>query len=64
MPAEQRVTLVLADIEEYSYDQVAEITQTSIGTVKSSLGRGRGALLAFLRVEQGLLPREYCHGLA
>lgn len=41
---EQRAVLVLADIEEYSYQEIAEIVGCSIGTVRSRLHRARGQL--------------------
>src|SRR5271168_2871995 len=39
-----RTTLILRDLEEMSYDEIAEVTQVSLGTVKSRLTRGREAL--------------------
>jgi RNA polymerase sigma-70 factor (ECF subfamily) len=39
-----RTTVILRDIEELSYEQIAEIMQVSLGTVKSRLVRGRDAL--------------------
>ena len=36
--------MILRDIEELSYEQIAEVMQTSLGTVKSRLVRGREAL--------------------
>jgi RNA polymerase sigma-70 factor (ECF subfamily) len=39
-----RTTVVLRDIEGMSYEEIAEITQVSLGTVKSRLTRGRNAL--------------------
>ena len=39
-----RTAVVLRDLEEMSYEEVAEITQVSLGTVKSRLTRGREAL--------------------
>lgn len=39
-----RTTVVLRDIEGLSYEQIAEILQVSLGTVKSRLMRGRVAL--------------------
>ena len=43
--AEQyRTALVLRDIEELSYEEIADITETTMGTVKSRITRGREAL--------------------
>lgn len=39
-----RTTVILRDIEELSYEQIAEVMQVSLGTVKSRLVRGRDAL--------------------
>jgi len=39
-----RTTVVLREIEELSYEEIAEIMETSLGTVKSRLTRGREAL--------------------
>lgn len=39
-----RTTLILRDLEEMSYEEIAEITEVSLGTVKSRLTRGREAL--------------------
>src|SRR5438270_4450051 len=39
-----RTTVVLRDIEGLSYEEIAEILQVSLGTVKSRLTRGRDAL--------------------
>jgi RNA polymerase sigma-70 factor (ECF subfamily) len=36
-----RTTLILREIEELSYDEIAEVMQVSLGTVKSRLLRGR-----------------------
>jgi len=41
---EQRQIVVLADIEECSYQEIAEIVGCSIGTVRSRLHRARGQL--------------------
>ena len=45
-----RTTLILRDLEEMSYEEIAEITEVSLGTVKSRLTRGREAL------KQRLIP--------
>ncbi|MEN3330719.1 MAG: polymerase sigma-70 factor, subfamily [Blastocatellia bacterium] len=41
---EYRVALVLREIEELSYEEIAETLQISIGTVKSRIARGREEL--------------------
>jgi RNA polymerase sigma factor (sigma-70 family) len=45
LPIELRETLVLRELEELSYKEIAEVTQTPIGTVMSRLWRARRALL-------------------
>ncbi len=59
LPTEQRVALVLTDIEGFSYDEVAEATGTNLGTVKSRLSRARAALRDFLVAQEELLPARY-----
>ena len=44
VPEPYRTTVVLRDLEDMSYEEIAEITQVSLGTVKSRLTRGRNAL--------------------
>ena len=44
VPEPYRTTVILRDLEEMSYEEIAEITQVSLGTVKSRLTRGREAL--------------------
>lgn len=39
-----RTALILRDLEEMSYEEIAEITEVSLGTVKSRLTRGREML--------------------
>lgn len=41
---DQRAVVILADIEEYSYQEIAEIVGCSIGTVRSRLHRARNQL--------------------
>ena len=41
LPADFRVVVTLADLEELSYEEIAEAVQVPIGTVKSRLYRGR-----------------------
>jgi RNA polymerase sigma-70 factor (ECF subfamily) len=51
-----RAAVVLRDIENLSYEEIAEILQVSLGTVKSRILRGREALRRELsqKLEQGL----------
>jgi RNA polymerase sigma-70 factor, ECF subfamily len=44
VPEPYRTALVLRDLEEMSYEEIAEILQISLGTVKSRITRGRHAL--------------------
>ena len=44
IPEPYRTTLVLRDLEDMSYEEIAEVLQISLGTVKSRLTRGRDAL--------------------
>jgi RNA polymerase sigma-70 factor (ECF subfamily) len=56
LPEYYRTAVVLRDIEDLSYEEIAEMTETSLGTVKSRLVRGREALRK--RMER------YAHDLA
>jgi RNA polymerase sigma-70 factor (ECF subfamily) len=51
LPEPFRETLVLRELEEMSYRQIAEITAAPIGTVMSRLARARQMLLAALSQE-------------
>jgi RNA polymerase sigma-70 factor (ECF subfamily) len=44
VPEPYRTTLILRDIEELAYEEIADVMQTTLGTVKSRLTRGRDAL--------------------
>jgi RNA polymerase sigma-70 factor (ECF subfamily) len=44
IPEPYRTTLILRDLEDMSYEEIAEVLEISLGTVKSRLTRGRQAL--------------------
>jgi RNA polymerase sigma-70 factor (ECF subfamily) len=46
---DQRNAIVLYDVEGYDYAEIAELTNVSVGTVKSRIHRGRLALRELLR---------------
>ncbi|HKV77743.1 MAG TPA: sigma-70 family RNA polymerase sigma factor, partial [Candidatus Sulfotelmatobacter sp.] len=41
VPEPYRTTLILRDLEEMSYEEIADVLEVSLGTVKSRLTRGR-----------------------
>ena len=49
LPEEHRVLLILRDIQDCSYEEIAEITQLNIGTIKSRIHRGRHNLRQILQ---------------
>jgi RNA polymerase sigma-70 factor (ECF subfamily) len=59
LPAEQRVILVLSDVQGLSYQEIAEVENLSLGTVKSRLSRGRAKLRDYLLDQRELLPARY-----
>jgi RNA polymerase sigma-70 factor (ECF subfamily) len=46
---QHRAVLVLRDIEGFSYGEIAQVTETPIGSVKARLHRARGELIEVLR---------------
>lgn len=48
LPDEQRTALILSAVEGRSYEEIADITGTAMGTVKSRINRARRSLSALL----------------
>ena len=48
LPPGYRLTVYLSDVQGLGYRQIADLTGIPVGTVKSSLHRGRGQLRARL----------------
>lgn len=59
LPEDQRVVLVLIDVQGLSYEEAADSTGASLGTVKSRLSRARGRVRDYLRNHAELLPEEF-----
>ncbi len=55
---DQRMAVVLVDIEGYQYDEAAELMGVSIGTVKSRLNRARSRLRDCLQAHPEHLPES------
>ncbi|HET6567768.1 MAG TPA: sigma-70 family RNA polymerase sigma factor, partial [Rhodothermales bacterium] len=48
IPEEFREVVVLRDVQQLSYEEIAQITGLPMGTVKSRIHRGRSALMHLL----------------
>lgn len=60
LPEDQRLVVILCDIQGMPYEEIAYVTHTNLGTVKSRLSRGRSRLRALLKTRE-LLPQRYRH---
>ncbi|MBI5669570.1 MAG: sigma-70 family RNA polymerase sigma factor [Chloroflexi bacterium] len=56
---DQRLALILSDIEGLSYQEIADSAGVNLGTVKSRLSRARASVRACLQAVQELLPPVY-----
>jgi RNA polymerase sigma-70 factor (ECF subfamily) len=52
LPVDQRIVLVLSDVEGLGYAEIAQITGANMGTVKSRLSRARARLRMRLHAER------------
>ena len=58
LPSGQRLAVVLSDIQGLSYEEIAQVMDCSLGTVKSRLSRGRAQLRDYLLARE-LFPSEF-----
>jgi RNA polymerase sigma-70 factor (ECF subfamily) len=56
VPQEFRVAIVLADVQDLPYDEIARVLEVPVGTVKSRVHRGRIALAKAIAGEPGAAP--------
>ena len=56
LPEDQRIVVVMSDIEGLSYSEIAEATNVALGTVKSRLSRARAKLRDYLMERRELFP--------
>jgi RNA polymerase sigma-70 factor (ECF subfamily) len=49
LPEDQRLAIVLSDVQGYGYDEIAQIMDIAVGTVKSRISRGRSRLRDYLQ---------------
>lgn len=59
LPKDQRIALSMCDVAGMSYQEIADATQASLGTVKSRISRARAKLRDYLLAQQELLPAKY-----
>lgn len=59
LPLDQRVAIILCDVQGLSYEEIALTTSTGLGTVRSRIARGRVRLRDYLYQNRELLPRSY-----
>jgi RNA polymerase sigma-70 factor (ECF subfamily) len=56
---DQKIALVLSDLQELDYQAIAEQTGAALGTVKSRVSRARASVRDCLQAARELLPAKY-----
>ena len=59
LPEDQRLALILVDVQGMSYEETSTILDTPIGTVKSRLSRARESVRLQLVEQRELLPAQF-----
>jgi len=52
LPADYRIAVLLADVEEFSYQEIADVMECPIGTVMSRLNRARRMLFKLIQTQR------------
>lgn len=58
LPEDMRSAIVLRDIQGCSYDEIARVLDTNVGTIKSRISRGREKLRSVLMEQPELFGRH------
>ena len=58
LPEDMRSAIVLRDIQGYAYDEIANILDVNVGTIKSRISRGREKLREILADKMELFNRD------
>jgi len=56
LPPDFRLAVLLRDVHGLSYEEIAQSTRASLGTVKSRIARGRSLLRDYLSTRRELFP--------
>jgi RNA polymerase sigma-70 factor (ECF subfamily) len=59
LPPDQRIALVMIDVQGYSYEDAAHSADVSVGTIKSRLSRARAKVREGLSAHRELLPDQF-----
>jgi RNA polymerase sigma-70 factor (ECF subfamily) len=57
LPVDQRLAVILCDVQGLSYEEIAEVMRSSLGTVKSRVSRGRAKMRDLLRDAREPFPQ-------
>ena len=60
LPEEWRTSILLCDVEDFSYEEIAEAMSCPVGTVRSRISRGRAQLLTALQRRGGDIDPGVC----
>jgi RNA polymerase sigma-70 factor (ECF subfamily) len=56
LPSDQRLAVIMSDVQGLTYEEIGEAMGSSLGTVKSRISRGRARLRRYLLEQRELFP--------